>query len=67
MHTSEFLKHLHLRVLQSPLRLQILNSMSAKGAGRLFVITGSRDVPFNSQPHLLGDENPLVVEDLQRV
>ena len=43
VHRSEFLKHLHLRVLQSPLQLQILNSMSAKVARRLFFITGPRD------------------------
>lgn len=50
VHTSEFLKHLHLRVLQPRLQLQMFNSMSLKGAGRLSVIIGYREVPFISQP-----------------
>ena len=42
-------------MLQPPLQLQMLNSMNAKGGGRLSVIIGSRKVPFNSQPLFLVD------------
>ena len=56
VHTSEFLKYLHLWELQPPFQLQMLNSMSAKGNGRLSVIIGSREVPFSFQPYLSGDD-----------